>query len=301
MLDELIEAFLLHRESEGKSAKTLKWHKGNLRLFSNWIKENSFGEDPNQWDATLIRRYLVHLRTRASANGAPLSGYSVRSYGTSVRAFCRWLEQEEFSKTNAAERVVLPKTPILVKQPFSREEVKRLLAAAGKDKRNGVRDVAVLYFLLDTGCRAAEVVSLKADDIIWQQRLAKVYGKGSKERVVFFSAETMKAMMKYRMVRGADCATFFQTEESRQLTPAGLAHITKRLAVRAGVDDVHPHRFRHTFSIEFLRAGGNVLALQRILGHTSLAVTQQYLAMVSDDLQAEHRDHSPVNRLMSRD
>lgn len=301
MLNDLIEGFLLHREAEGRSPKTLEYHRTALGLFASWVDAHDLPTDPEAWDATLIRRYLVHLRERPAARGARLSPHSVRCYATSLFAFTRWLALEEITPKNAAERVAQPKTPHLVKESFSEADVKRLVAAARVDKRNGLRDVALIYFMLDTGCRAAEVCGLQGDHVLWGQRLGKVFGKGGKERVVPFSAQTMCAMQKYGMTkRRSDCGAFFQTEEGRPLTTNGLLCITKKVGQRAGVGNVHSHRFRHTFALTFLRSGGNVLALQRILGHTTLAMTQRYVALVSDDLVAAHREHSPISSLFGR-
>ncbi len=301
MLDECIEGFLLHRESEGRSDKTLRWHRGSLRLFSAWLHANDLPTNPQAWDATLIRRYLVHLRERTSPHHKPLSPQTIRTYASSLRAFCRWLYEEGLTAKNPAERVAQPSVEHLAKEPFSEDEARQLIRAAALDRRNGLRDGAIILFMLDSGCRASEVVGLRGEDLIWTQRMAKVYGKGRKERVVFFSAETMRAMQKYGMRRRTiECDRFFQTEEGRALTPSGLLHITKRLGTRAKLTNVHPHRFRHTAAITFLRAGGNVLALQRLLGHTTLTMTQRYVAMVNDDLAREHRKHSPVAALLTR-
>ncbi len=299
MLDQYIEGFLLHRESEGRTDKTLRWHRGCLGLFARWLQANGLSTDPNEWDTTLIRRYLVHLRERTSAHDKPLSPLTIRKYASSIRAFCRWLHEEEITDKNPTERVAQPRAPFLVKQPFDGEDAKRLIAAARGDKRNGVRDTAVILFMLDTGCRASEVVGLRADDILWHQRMAKVFGKGGKERMIFFSAETLRSMQKYAMrERRVACDRFFQTEEGRPLTTSGLLHLTKRVGKRARVANVHPHRFRHSFALAFLRNGGNLIALQRILGHTTLAVTQRYVAMANEDLAGEHRHHSPVATLL---
>lgn len=300
MLDRLIDGFLLDRESEGRTAKTLEYHRTSLGLFAAWLAQEQLPTDPTAWDAALIRRYLVYLRTRPSARGKPLSPHSIRCYATSLLAFTHWLQLEEITPKNAAERVSQPKTPHLVKQPFSEADAKQLIAAAQADKRNGLRDTALIYFLLDTGCRAAEVVGLRADDVLWGQRVCKVFGKGSKERIVPISAHTMRAMQKYNLTkRRSDAQAFFLAEEGHPLTTNGLLCITKKIGRRAGVSNVHPHRFRHTFALTFLRSGGNVLVLQRLLGHTTIAMTQRYVALVGDDLIAEHKDHSPLTKLLA--
>jgi len=299
-VDHYVNGFLLHRESEGRSPRTLEWHRGALRVFTSWLRENGHDENPTTWDSTLIRRYFVHLQDRASARGGKLSSQSVKTYAISVRAFCRWLHDEEYIDTNMVERVAVPKSAQRVKDPFTTDDIRRLLAAAKADKRMGLRDYAVILFLLDSGCRASEVVGMKTADILWSQMLAKVYGKGSKERVVFLSAETLRAMQRYAMRAPQGADTFFRTEEGIEMTASGLLTLTKKLATRANVGNVHPHRFRHTFAITFLRSGGNVLALQRLLGHTTLTMTQHYVALVSDDLAREHVDHSPVVTMLRR-
>jgi site-specific recombinase XerD len=163
------------------------------------------------------------------------------------------LHEEEITPRNVAERVAQPKVPQLIKEPFGADEVRKLAAAAKSDRRNGTRDAAIVLFLLDSGCRASELVGLKTANILWAQRMAKVFGKGGKERVVFFSAETMRAMQRYALGgRRSDCEGFFQTEEGRALTSSGLLHVTKRVGQRAKVGNVHPHRFRHTFALTSL-------------------------------------------------
>lgn len=176
-----------------------------------------------------------------------------------------------------------------------------LLKAAQSEKRNGVRNLALLHVMLDSGLRASEICAMQPHDVLWEQRLFKVLGKGGKERVVPFSHETGTALRRYLISgerREERAITFFQTEEGWALTPHGLHHIVKKVAADADVQDVHPHRLRHTFALTYLRNGGNALALQRLLGHSTLAMTNQYVAMVTDDLQRDHDRCSPVAGLL---
>jgi len=223
----------------------------------------------------------------------------VQSYTRSLRAFCQWLTDEEFLDVNPMAKVKQPKAPALVKPTLTREDVAALLDAA-KAGRTVLRDTALILFMLDTGARANEVCTLKAADILWSDRLAKLYGKGQKERFVPFSPHTAKAMQKYGMkARDAECAVFFQSEEGEALTTSGLFQFCRRLGNRAGVA-LNPHKFRHTFCTESLRSGASVFTVQRIMGHTTLDVTMRYAALVTADLAAEHAKHSPVAGLVSR-
>ena len=298
-LQFLIDGFLLDREAERRSPKTLRHHRLSLSLFADWVAEQGLSPDPSHWRSHEVRAYLAHLQTRPAARGGSLAGHSVTSYATSLLAFLRWLYQEGYTEQNLAERIRKPKAPALVKEPLSADEVKHLVKAAEANRRNGVRDVAILYVLIDCGLRAQELCSLRTDAIAWDSRMLRVHGKGDKERFVPISAPTMRAMRRYAVKgRRGDAPTFFQTEEGRVLTPTGLYRIIDRIALRAGVSGVHPHRFRHTVAITYLRNGGDVVTLKRILGHSALSTTEHYLALTADDLAAAHREYSPARSML---
>jgi site-specific recombinase XerD len=226
--ERYVEAFLLACKAEGVTPKTIKWHDGALRLFVAWLHEEGHPTDPNEWDATLFRRYTVYLQQRPTMRGgkrgATLRPGTVTNYVQSLLAFTRWLHQEEFTERNVAAKVKKPKTQHLVQQPIPSEHIARLVTAAKAVKRNGVRDLAMLYLLLDSGLRASELCGLKADDMLWSQNLIKVFGKGQKERIVPINPATASAMRKYAIkARQEDgAAEFFQTEESHPLKPMVL-------------------------------------------------------------------------------
>jgi site-specific recombinase XerD len=298
-LQFLIDGFLLDREAEGRSPKTIRHHRLSLSLFSSWVADKGLSPDPSDWRAHEVRSYLAHLQERPSAKGGRLAGHSVTSYATSLLAFLRWLNEEGYTEGDLAERIRKPKAPALIKEPLSTEDAKRLVKAAEADRRNGVRDVAILHVLLDCGLRAQELCGLREDAISWDSRLIRVHGKGDKERFVPFSAVSLRSMRRYAVKgRRGDGPTFFQTEEGTTLTPTGLYRIIHRVSQRAGLTGVHPHRFRHTAAITYLRNGGDVMTLKRILGHSALSTTEHYLALTVDDLAAAHRSYSPVMSLL---
>jgi integrase/recombinase XerD len=154
----------------------------------------------------------------------------------------------------------------------------------------------LIRFLLDTGCRATEVCGLLESDIDWAARSAKVFGKGAKERAIFFSPGVAEAMRRYQTEERADTDRFFflsgAGDDGAPLTTSGLLSVCKRLGAIAGVA-LHPHLFRHTFAISYLRAGGDVFSLQKRLGHTTLAMSEHYAKHLTDDLRRAHDEHSP--------
>lgn len=295
----LIESFLVHLEAEGRTPKTLQWYRDSLAKFSAWITVDGKALAPESWNASTIRSYVLSLKHAKKANGEPLAATTVSTYARALHAFCRWLHEEGFTERHLLERVKLPLPPKLVKLAFSPEESQALLKAT-KGSRNALRDEAIVLFLLDTGVRANELCSLREADIVWSQRLAKVFGKGAKERYVPFSAATMKAMQRYALRgRKGTGPWFFQTEEGEEFTTCGLRHLCERLAKKAGFP-VNAHKFRHTFAISYLRAGASVFALQKTLGHESLTMTLRYSSLMTEDLMNDHAKHSPVAALLGK-
>jgi site-specific recombinase XerD len=229
-----------------------------------------------------------------------LAATSVNSLARSLRAFCTWLYEERYVDRDLFATVKIPKAPTLVKDTLSPGEVQALLETARTTGRYRLRDEAIILFLLDTGARNSEVCSLKAEDIDWVQGIAKLYGKGNKERFVPFSSITAQAMHRYHLrERVPDEEYFFQSERGEKLTTSGLYQISRRLSQASGVA-FHPHKCRHTFGISYLRSGGSVFALQKTFGHTSLDTTMRYVAMVTEDLVREHQQHSPILALQNR-
>jgi site-specific recombinase XerD len=296
--ENLVALYLAAQQAAGRTPATITWHQQSLKQFLAWLHDEGHPTNPGDWNAGLMRAWIVYCQTRPSKRGGgTLSTSAVNSLARSLRAFCHWLAAEELVDRSPFEKVKVPKPPKLVKPFLTPDEVDRALRAA-RDGRNRYRDEALLLFMLDTGARSAEVRGLRADAVDWESRIARLYGKGSKERYVPFSTHTAKAMQRYALrERRFGAAEFFVAEDGSPLMKSGLYQVCKRISVASGVH-VAPHKLRHTFAIAYLRAGGNAFALQKLMGHTTLHTTLNYVAMTTDDLIAEHREHSPVDAML---
>jgi site-specific recombinase XerD len=191
-------------------------------------------------------------------------------------------------------------------QPFTREQQQALQAAARKS-RHPKRDEALILFLLDTGARVSEACSLRAKDLDLTGRRCGVGGKGKKDRSICFGGVRMKAIWAYlkEEPREPDAPLFLSdrgTNAGEALTRSGVLQIFKRLGRAAKLEACRcsPHSGRHTFAVEFLKAGGNLFALQQLLGHCDLAMTRRYVALAQADVEQQHRQFSPVDRLGKR-
>lgn len=254
-----------------------------------------------------VQRYLRYLaQDRKLAESTRLRAWAVLS------SLWTWAERVLSVPHIIRGKVEKPKLKPLQLEPFSMEEVKAIVQAAQYNKewfgRSGgkarskrptaKRDVAIILTLVDCGLRASELCQLtRADYDKESGRLLIQHGKGDKERVVYLGNQAKTRIWQYyterRQVGPND--PLFATKTNRPLDRNNLRHMLNRLGTAANVDNVHPHRFRHTFAINFLRNGGNVFALQRILGHERLDTVRVYVKLAQTDLAEAQKTASPVD------
>lgn len=260
-----------------------------------------------------IRAFLAYINTGHESEegrwGEPRRKDKVRprtshTYFSLMRTFCSWLVSEEVLEASPMEKLRPPVVRADQVQPFTTSQLESLLGAAKRSKHPR-RDTAILLFLLDTGCRASELCSLKVEDLDLQGRRCTVMGKGNKSRSLFFGRDTTKALWNYlKEERHEQGDSLFLADRGERagepLTRSGLLQLIERLGKAAGLDTCRcsPHTFRHTFAIEFLRGGGNVFSLKELLGHTTLSMVNRYVALAQADIQNQHRQFSPADRLM---
>lgn len=229
---------------------------------------------------------------------------------TGLSALWTWAEGT-LGSTHVVRGVKRPRWRRPVIEPFTQEEVGRLLRACDQMepydrtwKRNvsakrptALRDRAILLALLDTGLRASELTALRLADYEEKRgRMRVLHGKGDKERTVFLGDTSRLAVWRYLATREtAKTSPLFATRQGMALERAGLLHLVQRIGDRAGVTGVHPHRFRHTFAIWFLRNGGNPLELQRMLGHEKLETVLIYVRLAEVDIERAAKAASPVD------
>jgi integrase/recombinase XerC/integrase/recombinase XerD len=231
---------------------------------------------------------------------------SIRTYHRTLHAWFGFLVEEGLLSESPMATVKPPVIPKDQIQPFTMAQVEALLAAA-KRSRHPARDEALVLLLLDTGARAGEACHLRIGDVDLGSRRCSVLGKGGKVRYLPIGTRAARGLWKAineRTAEGAgDDAYLFRGDAGprshEHLTENGLHAVVKRLGKAAGLGAVRcsPHTFRHTFAVEFLRAGGNVFTLKEILGHTSLTMTNRYVAIAQADIAAQHARFSPADRL----
>ncbi|MDP3712576.1 MAG: tyrosine-type recombinase/integrase [Mycobacteriales bacterium] len=206
---------------------------------------------------------------------------TVAKHYRSMQQLFRWLTDDgEITETPMA-RMRPPQVPEQPVDVFTDDDLRALLKAAAGNTFENRRDTALLRFLIDTGVRASELIGLAVEDVDAAKSEALVLGKGRRGRVVPFGARTADALRRYQRARTAHPMTTLPClwlGKKGPLTTSGLAQILERRAKEAGVDDVHPHRFRHTFAHTWLAAGNQEHDLMRLAGWRSPQMVGRYAA-----------------------
>lgn len=280
-----IEKFLVDRKIEGFTQGTLYFYQKKLALFAQYCRGQAV-TGLRQVDADIIRGLLLWLESTGHNEGGRHCVY--RAAKTFVRWWANEVEPENWS--DPFKKVKAPKLAIEPLQPVAIETVKVMVDTCSTGDRIGARDKAILLFLIDTGVRASELLSIGRGDIdlVFGGILIR-QGKGRKPRSVFIGKATKKALRAYLKMRSDSALSLWITESGDQLTYWGLRDVIARRAGLAGVPAPKLHDFRRAFALGMLRAGVDVYTLQRLMGHADLQVLRRYLAQNETDLAEAHR------------
>lgn len=292
----IVDEFLLDRRISGRSPKTIEWHRFALKKYGTFLSEFGYSEQPSQWTTAIVRHFLAWITDQNYAQ------HTIASYARSFFAFSRWLVDEGYTETNVQGRIKRPPMPKDPKDPFTDDELRRLFVACDRSQMP-LRDRAILSLLLDCGLRASELKTLQMTRLHLKEGMLSVHGKGGKDRLVPFGDKTALALRRYINQERPASEKYNEVFLAKRGTPFSinaLLQIVRRLGERGKVVDVHPHRFRHTFAVSYLRNGGDPLSLQRMLGHTTLAMTNRYVNLNGEDLKAKHEHASPLTHLTRR-
>jgi site-specific recombinase XerD len=276
-LSDLVEA----KVAAALSEKTIAKYKRAVGKVIRVTGDVSLGDvEPSQ-----CRKVMATMRRR------DLAPSTMRTYYISINAFFDWCVAEYELDRNPMDRVQKPRVPKRLPNFLSTEQVQACFLAA-REGRNAQKNEAVLTVFLDTGIRRGELCNLKIEDIDLVHREMKVFGKDKAERIVPFSERTTLALVDYWSGRLDDIPTAFHGYDS-PLTTAGCSSIIRRIGDRAGFN-LRPHLLRHTFAHRWLTGGGDLESLRRILGHSSLALTQRYAGLDIEDIRNTHEAVNPL-------
>jgi integrase/recombinase XerD len=305
-LKNALNGFILARIADGVSPSTINIYKLGLYRFTEFLKN----PDVDAISQDHIRSYFHFLQTSSQ-----LSQESLKMVLRTIQAFYTWAEVEiNIKRPDRVTKLASSTSKEIL--PFSQDEIKSLIKACENIslsksmirkafrmyRPTAKRDKAIILTLLDTGLRASELCRLRIKDVDLETGMVKVVpylsGRKSKSRVVFIGKSSRAALWHYLAERKNTLPddSLFIGKNNHPLDRLILGNLLRRFGNRAGSDNVHPHRFRHTFAIQYLRNGGDIFTLQRLLGHSDISMVRRYLNIADTDAQIAHQRASPVDR-----
>jgi integrase/recombinase XerD len=316
-LSHALSGYEISSLADGFSPLTIAAYKSSLKLLVEYLHDPEV-KDISEGD---LRRFFGYLRTQhkpAQGDADELSTASIHRYWKSLRSFFKW-SSRELDTGRPDLNFKMPRYNNSEIIPYSQDEVQRMLKAcqvSAPVRRKGMkvyqfrrhccdRDYAIMLMLLDTGLRPGEMCRLKIADanLVTGEVQVRPYRIGkTRPRVVIIESTARKAIWNYLKTReGAKSGEpLFTTDQNHEMTRYTLLSLIARLGDKCGIADANPYRFRHTFAIEYLRNGGDVFTLQRLLGHATLEMCRNYLRLAQTDVQAAHRRASPVERWIAK-
>lgn len=273
---ELLETFLSAKKIEGCSDKTIHYYQSSivnlLEGLSKCIKEICTND---------IRRYLAETQEKNN-----LSKVTIDNLRRIFSSFFSWLEDEDYIAKSPVRRIHKVRTDTLVKEVLSDENIETL-----RDSCKESRDLAMIDLLLSTGVRVGELVKINRADIDFQERQCKVFGKGNKEREVYFNARTKIHLQRYLESRTDDNPALFVTlsKPHTRLTISGVEVRLRKMGKVVHIDKVHPHKFRRTLATMAIDRGMPIEQVQKLLGHVRIDTTLHYAMVNQQNVKIAHR------------
>lgn len=273
---ELIDKFIVSKEIEGCSKRTTQYYKSTLVMLEN------------RTDIHFTHMTTDHLRTYLTdyqkINNC--SKVSIDNIRRNLSSFFSWLKEENNILKSPMKRIHKIKTDKVIKETLSDEALECL-----RDSCDNLRDLAIIELLASTGMRVGELVNINIEDIDFENRECVVFGKGNKERPVYFDARTKIHLKNYLKSRTDDNPALFVSLDKpfNRLQISGVEIRLRNLGRRLGIHRVHPHKFRRTVATRAIDKGMPIEQVQSLLGHSQIDTTMHY-AMVNQNIVKEsHR------------
>lgn len=276
--DEFLKMFLDAKRIEGCSDRTIKYYRVTIEhLLKNVVSPI------RKITTEMMRAYLVDYQKINNCGKT-----TVDNIRRNISSFFSWLEEEDYILKSPMRRIHKIKTQKTVKNIISDEEIEKL-----RDNCKNIRDTAMIDLLYSTGIRVGELVKLNIEDIDFSERECVVFGKGDKERRVYFDAKSKIHLKNYIESRKDNNPALFVTLNAPydRLNISGVEIRIRELGRMLNLEKVHPHKFRRTMATRAIDKGMPIEQVQKILGHSQIDTTMQYAIVNQNNVKASHRKY----------
>jgi len=275
---DFMELFLSAKRIEGCSEKSLKYYQATIEATIYGI-----GKDVKHITTDDIRTYLTDYQSKKQS-----SRVTIDNIRRILSSFFSWLEDEDYILKSPVRRIHKVKTASNIKETYSDEALELM-----RDNCVEIRDLAIIDMLASTGMRIGEMVLLNREDIDFNERECIVFGKGDKERVVYFDARTKIHLQEYLNSRTDDDVALFVSLKAPhgRISIGGIEARLRKFGKQLGLQKVHPHKFRRTLATMAIDKGMPIEQLQRLLGHKRIDTTLQYAMVKQSNVKIAHRKY----------
>lgn len=273
---DFVGMFLSAKRIEGCSEKSLKYYQSTIQAMLDEL-----GKGVKEIVTEDIRGYLTNYQSERHS-----SRVTIDNIRRILSSFFAWLEDEDYILKSPVRRIHKVKTASNIKETYSDETLELM-----RDSCSEIRDLAMIDLLASTGMRVGEMVLLNRNDINFNERECIVFGKGDKERMVYFDARTKLHLQCYLDSRSDDNPALFVSLRAphKRLTIGSIESRLREMGKRLGVPKVHPHKFRRTLATMAIDKGMPIEQLQQLLGHKRIDTTLQYAMVKQSNVKLAHR------------
>jgi integrase/recombinase XerD len=276
------------------SDNTIESYRNDISSLLRFLEDYKI-DDPSEITYENLIAFFKALKN------AGLNSRSAARYYSSLKGFFNYLAANKYITSNPIEKVSTPKLAKNLPSVLSINEVDAILSKPDTGNKLGLRDKAVLETFYACGVRVSELINLKLPDLFLDEEVIRVFGKGSKERLIPIGSSAIEWISKYLkqgrllLEKKAKSGNFlFLNNHGTKLSRMGIWKIVDRYVTEAGIQkEVHPHTFRHSFATHLLEGGADLRAVQEMLGHADISTTQIYTHIDRDYIKQVHKDFHP--------
>lgn len=317
-LEFQVENFMLYCTSKNLSKKTMKSYEQTLKLYALFMKEEFSINEISKVQNGHIRHYIKFLRERGKYTvysneetkninmpqnrtdyKKDISDITINNYIRNIKVFFNWLFDEREIQKNPVDKIETLKVSRKVKQTITEIEFKALLKTFDTTTFHGLRNYCITKILIDTGMRIGECLQLIPEDIDFKNKMILLKNtKNKHQRYVYISFQMARDLGKWIQYkdRYSNSSLLFPTVKGTELTIYSFETQLRHAGEKIGIKGIHPHQLRNNFAKYYLLNGGDFFTLSRILGHSSVSVTEQaYMDLTPEEIGRKYQKHSPLN------
>ena len=294
-MELFLKEYLAHIKLEKNlSQNTVSSYKIDINAFISFLKDSGI-DDPSDISSDHIGSFFKTLKELG------LLGSSSARYFSSLKGFFLYLLKNKYIVKNPIEKITAPRISKKLPGVLDVSEVEKILSAPDANDKLGLRDKAMLELFYACGTRVSELINIKVNDLFFEDEIIRVFGKGSKERLIPVGSSAVKWVGEYLkksrpvlMKKSKSENNLFLNSRGSKLSRMGVWKIIDRYVKQAGIEkDVHPHTFRHSFATHLLEGGADLRAVQEMLGHADISTTQIYTHIDRDYIKQVHKQYHP--------